>query len=87
VREAAIDGAGEESGVAGKAFAQGAGPLAAYRRTVEVGPGAGGLVAVRQEVEFEVGLPWWSWLFAPLLRAHLGSAKPGEAKITLAGAE
>ncbi|MDA8301041.1 MAG: MFS transporter [Actinomycetota bacterium] len=81
MREAAIDGAAGESGVARQAFAQGAGPLAAYRRTVEVGPAAGGLVAVRQEVEFEVGLPWWSWLFASLLRAHLGSAKPAEAKM------
>ena len=81
VHETAVAGPGDENGVARKAFAQGAGPLAAYRRTVEVAPGAGGLVAVRQEVEFAVGLPWWSWLLAPILRAHMGRARPAEEKL------
>lgn len=82
IDKAAVPSEDAHLGAAGRSFSQACGPLASYRRTVELipspspgagpGPGPEELVAVRQEVQFEVGLPWWSWLLAPLLRAHLG---------------
>jgi len=60
-------------------FVQAVGPLAAYERTVTVEGGtASGLVRVRQDVRFRVGVPYVSWIFALPLRSHLGSLEePG----------
>ncbi len=53
------------------------GPLAAYERTVRVGPVDGSdRVSVRQEVRFRVGVPYVSWLFAAPMRANLGGLLP-----------
>ena len=78
-----VGSASDGAGLVSKSFSQVAGPLTSYRRTVEFtqGFGPGGLVPVRQEVNLRVGLPWWSWLLAPLLRAHLGSFAPDRAKV------
>lgn len=63
------------------AFEQAEGPLARYRRTVTVGAAnaaaqPGDPVAICQEVDFQVGLPYVSWLFVLPLRHHLGRILP-----------
>lgn len=70
---------GSEAGVCSpskRSFTQYEGPLASYRRTVELRPGPDELLLARQVVEFDVGIPWWSWLLALPLRGHLGRASP-----------
>ena len=62
-------------------FRQAEGPLAFYRRTVQIaaresGQYRGGRYRVRQVVELKVGLPWWSWLLALPLRLSLGRSAP-----------
>ena len=83
VREVVVASASDGAVPVSKSFSQVVGPLSSYRRTVEFtgGFGPGGLVAVRQEVCLRVGLPWWSWLLAPLLRAHLGRFVPDRAQM------
>ncbi len=83
VREVVVASSSDRGGPISMSFSQVAGPLASYHRTVEFARrfGPDGLVPVRQEVHLRVGLPWWSWLFAPLLRAHLGRFAPGRAKM------
>ncbi len=56
-------------------FRQAEGPLASYRRTVEVEPLGSDQYRARQVVELTVGLPWWSWLLALPLRHSLGKAR------------
>jgi MFS family permease len=56
-------------------FGQADGPLASYRRTVEITAREGGQYGVRQVVELKVGLPWWSWLLALPLRFWLGNVE------------
>jgi MFS family permease len=55
-------------------FRQAEGPLASYRRAVDVRPLADGQYRARQTVDLRVGLPWWSWLLALPLRLSLGKA-------------
>ena len=51
-------------------FGQSEGAARAYRRTVTIEPQSDGQAKVRQEVEFKLGLPYFSWLFVvPLLLA------------------
>jgi MFS family permease len=57
-------------------FRQAEGPLASYRRTVEVEALEGGRYKARQVVELKIGLPWWSWLLALPLRFSLGRVDP-----------
>ena len=66
-------------------FRQAEGPLASYRRRVEVAALGAGQFQARQVIDLKVGLPWWSWLLALPLRFSLGRAqpealKPGPAK-------
>jgi MFS family permease len=51
------------------------GPVLDYLRTVEVEEVDGGY-RVRQTVEFRLALTWFSWLFLPLVRPHLGAVVP-----------
>lgn len=67
------DGAG---GVQRWCFTQQEGPLASYRRVVEVEPVPGGLRRVTQEVAVEIGLPPVAWLFGPPLRRRLARVGP-----------
>jgi MFS family permease len=62
-----------------RSFGQTEGPLASYRRTVDITPLEGGRYAIRQVVEMRVGLPWWSWLLAPPLRFSLGRVERSQA--------
>jgi MFS family permease len=56
-------------------FHQIEGPLRAYRRSVTVSPTAeASRRSVTQVVDFDVGIPWVSWLFAWPLRRVLGAA-------------
>lgn len=57
-------------------FHQGEGPLRSYTRTVRVDPHGGDRFAVTQEVEYRVGLPWFSWLFVLPFRPTLGRLHP-----------
>ena len=61
-------------------FSQAEGPLASYRRTVDVEPIGGGRYRAHQVVDLKVGLPWWSWLLALPLRFSLGKAVPAGAR-------
>jgi YNFM family putative membrane transporter len=60
----------------GVTFEQAEGPLAWYRRRVQVTPAAGGRVEVRQVVDVSVGVPGFSWLFALPVRRHLARLGP-----------
>jgi MFS family permease len=51
------------------------GPFRAYQRRVEVAPAADGRHRVTSTVDFRLAVPYWSWLFGPLLRPSL--KKPG----------
>ncbi len=66
------DGVDRHPEATGHVFVQADGPLARYRRTVELSPDPAGGVRVTQTVDLTVGLPYVSWVFAPLLRHHLG---------------
>ncbi len=57
-------------------FAMADGPLRSYRRTVTVAAAGAGAWAVRQDVEFEVGVPWFSWVFVLPVRLSLGRLRP-----------
>jgi MFS family permease len=71
------DGLVKEQPGADGVFEQEEGPLRRYRRRVEVGPiGDGERLRVRQTVEFQLGLPYFSFLFALPLRAALGALTP-----------
>ncbi|HTT91481.1 MAG TPA: MFS transporter [Acidimicrobiales bacterium] len=61
-------------------FSQAEGPLASYRRTVDVEPIGGDRYRAHQVVDVKVGLPWWSWLLALPLRFSLGKAVPAGAR-------
>jgi MFS family permease len=47
-----------------------------YRRTVTTERLAGGDIRVHQEVEFQLGLPYFTWVFAIPLRLALGRVRP-----------
>jgi MFS family permease len=53
-------------------FTLGDGPVRSYQRTVTVERRPAGGWAVAQQVDFSVGLPWFSWLFVLPLRRTLG---------------
>jgi MFS family permease len=57
-------------------FRQAEGPLAFYRRTVEIAAEESGQYRARQRVDLRVGLPWWSWLLVLPLRLSLGRLAP-----------
>jgi MFS family permease len=52
------------------------GAARSYRRTVTTERLAGGGIRVRQEVEFELGLPYFTWVFAIPLRLAIGRVRP-----------
>ncbi|MHB1535377.1 MAG: MFS transporter [Acidimicrobiales bacterium] len=67
----------EQEGSRSGDFTQAEGPLRRYHRSVTVAAGPGpARWHVEQEVAFEIGLPFVSWLFAWPLRAVLGSVSP-----------
>jgi MFS family permease len=47
------------------------GPVRAYRRTVTFTTEADGTHRVTQRVDMQPNVPFWGWLFGPLLRSHL----------------
>lgn len=51
------------------------GPVERYLRTVDVSPDGDGY-RVTQTVEFTLALTFFSWLFLPLVRPHLGEVVP-----------
>ncbi len=48
------------------------GPVSVYVRRVTVADAAGGRCAVRQELEFRLALPFWSFLFVVPMKRRLG---------------
>jgi MFS family permease len=58
------------------------GPFAQYRRTVEVTPldELGQAFQVSQTVDFRLALPFFGWMFVPLVRAHLGRVVPTDRR-------
>ncbi|HWG73254.1 MAG TPA: MFS transporter [Acidimicrobiales bacterium] len=58
------------------AFVMTDGPLRSYRRTVAVATAGAGRWRVRQDVYFDVGVPWFSWLFVLPFRVSLGRLRP-----------
>ena len=52
------------------------GPVRAYRRTVEVVDRGDGRHDVVQVVDFALALPFFGWLFLPLVRRYLGHLGP-----------
>jgi len=65
----------EDEGASGT-FTAAAGPLADYRRTMEVEATADGRHRVRQTVEYRLDLPFWGLLFRWPLRRHLRRLDP-----------
>ena len=63
-------------GSTGAAFEAAEGPVLHYRRTVSTDDRPDGTVAVEQTVEFQLALPWFGWLFVPLVKAHVGRIRP-----------
>jgi MFS family permease len=57
-------------------FEQAEGATRSYRRTVVTEPLGGGRTRVRQEVEFHLGLPYFSWIFVLPLRQAIGRVRP-----------
>jgi MFS family permease len=57
-------------------FEQSEGAARSYRRTVATRRTADGRVHVRQEVDFRLGLPYFSWLFAIPLRLAVRRVRP-----------
>jgi MFS family permease len=51
------------------------GPFRSYQRRVDVDPVGDGMHRVTSTVECSLAIPYWSWLFVPLLRPSL--KKPG----------
>jgi MFS family permease len=70
---------GQPEGATITVFEQAEGPMALYRRTLELWPRPDGTVRARQEVELRVGLPWWSWLLSIPLHRSLGRLSPSLA--------
>ena len=54
-------------------FEQAEGPFERYRRTVTTSPGA-----VTEVIEYRLVLPWFRWLFGPLVRRSLRRRPTGE---------
>jgi hypothetical protein len=54
------------------AFEASAGPVSAYRRTVDVEHRGDGRSLVRQTVDFQLAVPWFGWLFVLPARHRLG---------------
>ena len=52
------------------------GPFAAYRRTVKWSRGDDGAIAVDQEVEYRLAIPYWSRLFDPVVRRAVPEGVP-----------
>jgi MFS family permease len=52
------------------------GAVRSYRRTVTTERLAGGGIRVRQAVEFQLGLPYFTWVFAIPLRLAIGRVRP-----------
>ncbi|MDQ1373667.1 MAG: hypothetical protein QOJ09_1005 [Actinomycetota bacterium] len=54
------------------------GPFLSYERAVRHEPvdAVGQTVRVTQVVDFRLALPWFGWLFLPLVRGHLGVVVP-----------
>ncbi|MEO7836927.1 MAG: hypothetical protein ABIS21_04730, partial [Acidimicrobiales bacterium] len=54
------------------------GPFQRYRRTVDIGPKRDGdeRREVRQSVDYELGIPWFGWLFGRAVRHRLGPLEP-----------
>jgi MFS family permease len=52
------------------------GPFHHYRRGVTVTPSGPGRSHVRQEVEYELAIPYWGWLFRGVFRRHLRRLSP-----------
>src|SRR5438105_15288901 len=53
-------------------FVAHAGGMARYSRTVDAEPAADGMVAVTQRVDFQLAVPYFGFLFVPLVKRHLG---------------
>ncbi|HSS10327.1 MAG TPA: MFS transporter, partial [Acidimicrobiales bacterium] len=60
----------------GHTFEQTDGATRAYRRTVTTDPLGDGQVRVHQVVDFQLGLPYFSWLFALPLRRAVRAVSP-----------
>lgn len=67
----------------GTSFTQAEGPLAAYRRRVDLEWLDDGSCRVRQVVDVHVGLPWWSWLLGLPLWHELGRLGGGRRAATM----
>ena len=52
------------------------GAVRSYRRTVTTERLADGEIRVRQAVEFQLGLPYFTWVFAIPLRLAIGRVRP-----------
>ena len=70
------DGLVKEQPAGDGVFEQLEGPLRRYRRRVDVTPMGGGRQRLRQTVEFQLGLPYFSFLFVLPLRSALGALVP-----------
>ena len=57
-------------------FEQADGAARSYRRTVTAAPNSDGKIRVQQVVDFQLGLPYFSWLFALPLRWAVRPVKP-----------
>ena len=60
----------------GHIFEQADGATRSYRRTVTTDPAGDGQVRVQQVVDFDLGLPYFSWLFALPLRRAVRPVEP-----------
>lgn len=77
VREARDTRSGPPDLASTSTFSQEEGPLAVYRRTLELRALGDGRAQVRQVVQVRLGIPWWSWFLALPLRRELGRLSPG----------
>ena len=59
-------------------FEQADGAARSYRRTVTTAPNGDGRVRVQQVVDFQLGLPYFSWLFALPLRWAVRPVEPSK---------
>ncbi|HSL56721.1 MAG TPA: MFS transporter [Acidimicrobiales bacterium] len=71
------DGVIREAPDGDDAFVAVDGPVRRYRRTLEITP-AEGRYAVREEIDFSLAIPFWGWLFVPVVRRHLRRREPPE---------
>jgi len=63
-------------------FAAASGPVREYRRTLRVATRptpAGAAHEVHEEIRFRLALPYWGWLFVPVVRRELGRLPPAGA--------